>query len=107
MAVLVGRARAEKPRGDWGGSKFYFSRGFALVLARFAREFRDYAALAPGSTKPPCYAGYSTTSFNANVVVAKTSYQMLEVLSFCDGESAKPPSVKVTVLTFLVKYDKT
>ena len=29
-----------------------------LVLARFAREFRGYAAPAPGSTKPPCYAGY-------------------------------------------------
>ena len=49
---------------------------------------------------------HSTTSFSANVVVAKTSYQMLEVLSFCDGESEKPPSLKVTVLTFLVKYDK-
>ena len=30
----------------------------------------------------------STTSFRANVVVAKTRYQMLEVLSFCDRESA-------------------
>ena len=29
----------------------------------------------------------STTIFSANVVVAKISYQMLEVLSFCDGES--------------------
>ena len=28
-----------------------------LVLAHFAREFRGDAALAPGSTKPPCYAG--------------------------------------------------
>ena len=26
----------------------------------------------------------STTSFSENVVVAETSYQMLEVLSFCD-----------------------
>ena len=31
---------------------------------------------------------YSTTSFRANVVVAKTRYQMLEVLSFCDRERA-------------------
>ena len=30
----------------------------------------------------------STTRFSENVVVAKTSYQMLEILSFCDGESA-------------------
>ena len=28
-----------------------------LVLAREAREFRCYAAPAPSSTKPPCYAG--------------------------------------------------
>ena len=29
-----------------------------VVLASFAREFRGFAARAPGSTKPPCYAGY-------------------------------------------------
>ena len=31
---------------------------------------------------------HSTTSFRANVVVEKTTYQMLEVLSFCDQQSA-------------------
>ena len=31
---------------------------------------------------------HSTTSFGENVVVAETSYQMLEVLAFCDQESA-------------------
>ena len=31
---------------------------------------------------------HSTTSFRANVVVAKTRYQMLEVFLFCDRESA-------------------
>ena len=31
---------------------------------------------------------HSTTSFSVNVVVAKTSYQMLEVFSFCDRERA-------------------
>ena len=31
------------------------------------------------------------------------SYQMLEVLSFCDRERAQTPSIKITVLTFLVK----
>ena len=30
----------------------------------------------------------STTSFSENVVVAKTSYQMLEILSFSDRERA-------------------
>ena len=37
-----------------------FLAASALVLARFAPEFRGYAAPspAPGSTKPPCYAGY-------------------------------------------------
>ena len=32
----------------------------------------------------------STTSFNENDVVAKTSYQMLGILSFSDRERAKP-----------------
>ena len=36
--------------------------------------------------------------------MAETSYQMLEVLSFCDRERAfKPLSLKATVQTFLVK----
>ena len=38
--------------------------------------------------------------------MAETSYQMLEVLSFCDQERVQPPSLKVTVLTFLVKNGK-
>ena len=46
------------------------------------------------------YHGFSVSE---NVEVGKTSYQMLEVLSFCDQESAYPPSLKVTVLTFLVE----
>ena len=41
---------------------------------------------------------HSTTSFSENVVVVQASYQMLEVLSFCDRE--------ITVLTFLVKNIK-
>ena len=39
--------RGQRNREEIG---FYFSRGFA-------REFRGYAARAPGSTKPPCYTG--------------------------------------------------
>ena len=48
------------------------------------------------------------SSFRENVVVAKTSYQMLEALSFCEWERAYPPSIKITVLTFLViqKYNE-
>ena len=38
--------------------------------------------------------------------MGKTSYQKLEVLSFWDRERAQPPSLKVTVLTFLVKNGK-
>ena len=45
----------------------------------------------------------STTSFIASVVVAGTSYQMLEVLAFCNRERAQPPSITITVLTFLVQ----
>ena len=36
-------------------------------------------------------------------VVVGTSYQMLEVLAFCNWERAQPPSISITVLTFLVK----
>ena len=45
----------------------------------------------------------STTSYIASVVVAGTSHQMLEVLAFCNRERAQPPSITITVLTFLVK----
>ena len=31
---------------------------------------------------------HSSTSFYMYVLVAETSYQMLEVLSFCDGDRA-------------------
>ena len=45
----------------------------------------------------------STTSFSENVVMAKISYQMLEILSFSDRERASPPSTEITVLTLVVK----
>ena len=37
---------------------------------------------------------HSTTSFSENVVVAKTSYQVLGILSFSDRERALPPSME-------------
>ena len=46
---------------------------------------------------------HSTTSVGENVVVAKTSYQMLGILSFSDQERALPPSTKISKLTFVVK----
>ena len=50
---------------------------------------------------------HSTRSFSENVVVAGTSYQVLEVLSFCgDRERVEPPLRKITVLTFLEKKRK-
>ena len=49
---------------------------------------------------------HSTTSFRANVVVAKTRYQILKVLSFCDRESAYAPSLKIAILLFLLKNGK-
>ena len=49
---------------------------------------------------------HSPTSFIENVVVAKTRYQMLQVLAFYDRERVKPPSLKITVLTFLVRNGK-
>ena len=49
-----------------------------------------------------------TTSFSENVVVAEASYEMLEVVSFCNQEGAYRPSIKLTVLTFLMnqKYNE-
>ena len=38
--------------------------------------------------------------------MTETRYQMLEVLSVYDRESAQPPSLKITALTFLVKNGK-
>ena len=38
-----------------------------------------------------------------SVVMAETSYQLLEVLEFCNRERAQPPPITITVLTFLVK----
>ena len=51
---------------------------------------------------------HSTPSFSENVVVAKSSYQMLGVSSFSDREGALPPSRELSVLTFVVKkkYDE-
>ena len=45
----------------------------------------------------------STTSFSESVVVAGPSYQMLDDLAFCNQERTQPPSITMTVLTFLVK----
>ena len=44
-----------------------------------------------------CYRGFSE-----NVVVTKTSYQMLGIL-FSDRERTLPPSTEIFVLTFVVK----
>ena len=46
---------------------------------------------------------HSTTSFSENVVVAKTSCQMLGILSFSDREKALPTSTEIKELTFAVK----
>ena len=48
--------RGQKNREEIGAGVLFLAAS-PLVLARFAREFRGYAARAPGSTKPPCYAG--------------------------------------------------
>ena len=42
-------------------------------------------------------------SLSENVVVAGTSYQMLEILSFSERERALPSSTEISVLTFVVK----
>ena len=45
----------------------------------------------------------STTSFSEKVVVAKTSYQTLEILSFSGRERALRLSMEISELTFVVK----
>ena len=40
---------------------------------------------------------------NENVIVGKTSYQMLGILSFGDQERALPPSMEISIQTFVVK----
>ena len=46
---------------------------------------------------------HSTTSCRKNVVEAKTSYQMLGILSFSDQERALPHATEISELKFLVK----
>lgn len=48
---------------------------------------------------------HATTSFSEIEVVveADTSYQLYVVLSFLDGDKALLQSIKIIVLTFLVK----
>ena len=46
---------------------------------------------------------HSTTRFSGNIVLAKTSYQMLGILSFSDREWALTPSTERSVLTFVVE----
>ena len=43
---------------------------------------------------------HSTTGFSKNVVVEKTSYQMLGMLTFSDRERASPPSNVYTCQSF-------
>ena len=45
----------------------------------------------------------STTSFSENVVVAKTSDQMLEILIIWRSGEGLLPSTETSVLTFVVK----
>ena len=46
---------------------------------------------------------HSTTSFSESVVVAKTSYKILEVLAFFSRERSQPPSRMIAVLTSLAQ----
>ena len=65
----------------------------------------DCSVILAGKCGSHCH---STTSFSENVVVAETTYQILEVLSFCDQERAQPLSINITELYLLVnqKYNE-
>ena len=45
---------------------------------------------------------HSATSFSENVVVVKTTYQILVVLLFCNHKRPQPPSINITELSLLV-----
>ena len=49
--------RGQRNREEIGFYFFTFLAALPLVLVRFSCEFRGFAARAPYSTKPPCYAG--------------------------------------------------
>ena len=46
---------------------------------------------------------HTSTGASENAVVAKTSYEILGILSFSDRESILPPSTEISVLAFVVK----
>ena len=58
--MKAGQGRETARRLGW--EQLIFLAASPLVLARFAHEIRGYAAPAPGSTKPPCYAGYDVNN---------------------------------------------
>ena len=78
---------------------FFFFFFFSLPSASLDLKVPILAAKRDSRCHP-------TTSFRENVELAATRYQMLEVLSFCDQERVEPPSLKVTMLTLLVKNGK-
>ena len=51
-------ALSNKGRRGQRNHEEIFLAALPSVLARFASEFRSFPTRAPGSTKPPCYAGY-------------------------------------------------
>ena len=65
------RARAEKPRGNWGS----FNARSRALRARISR-FPGFAAGAPRSTKPPSYAGYRY--INTEILEVFVMYSIVE-----------------------------
>ena len=54
MAVLVGRAKSKASDGRETAERLGWEQ-----RRSFSRDFRGFAAPAPGSTKPLCYTGYA------------------------------------------------
>ena len=70
---------------------------YTLETFRYWDEYDNECEIFPKLSSAPAWTSvisagargsrrHSTTSFSKNVEVAKTSYQMLEVLTFCDRD---------------------
>ena len=89
-------------------AKLLFASGTYCVFLTFLLPSASLDLKVPILAAKRDSRHYSTTRFMKNVLVEESSYQMLEVLTFCDREGTQTPSIKITALTlqWKKKYNK-